>query len=213
MSDECRVLLIDDHPLLRRGIGQLLDLEPDLHVVGEAGSGDEGLRLARELDPDLIVLDLNMPGEDGFAVLDALRAADLDARIVVFTVSDAQTDVVRALRSGADAYLLKDMPPMEMVAAIRKVARGGIALSPRLADLLALALRREEPAVDPLEALTEREREILALIADGRTNKAIARDLGIALGTVKVHAKHILKKLGLNSRVEAAVWAVRHLRE
>lgn len=213
MAEIATVLLIDDHPLLRRGIGQLLALEPGLKVVGEADSGADGLRMARKLDPDIIVLDLNMPGTDGFAVLDAFKAADVDARVVVFTVSDVEADVVRALRAGADGYLLKDMSPMDMLAAIRKVAAGGIAISARLTDLLALALRRDDATATGPDVLTRREREILALIADGKTNKTIARDLGIALGTVKVHAKQILKKLGLNSRVQAAVWAVQHLQE
>ncbi|HXH03309.1 MAG TPA: two-component system response regulator NarL [Candidatus Competibacteraceae bacterium] len=205
------VLLIDDHPLLRQGVRQLLALEPSLRVAGEAGSGREGLELARRLQPDLILLDLNMPDMDGLAVLAAIREAELDSRIIVYTVSDQEDDVVRALRAGADGYLLKDMPPLEMLDSIRAVARGQIALSERLTALLAHALRQEGRATAaPKAELTEREREILALIAEGRSNKLIARELNIAEGTVKVHIKHILKKLDLSSRVEAAVWAVKH---
>jgi two-component system nitrate/nitrite response regulator NarL len=213
MSDtlDTRVLVIDDHPLFRKGVADLLDMEPALTLVGEAADGASGLRLARELAPDLILLDLNMKGLDGIETLRRLRADPAqDARIVMLTVSDTEADVVAALRTGADGYLLKDMEPEDILALLREAMRGRLVISPQLTELIARALR-EAPA-EPLHpdqaGLTPREREILGLIAQGYSNKLIARELDVAVGTVKVHVKHLLKKLGLRSRVEAAVWAV-----
>lgn len=212
MSDaiETRVLVIDDHPLFRKGVADLIAMEPSLQLVGEAADGTAGLQLAHELHPDLILLDLNMKGMDGIETLRRLRADDgLDARIVMLTVSDTETDVVAALRTGADGYLLKDMEPEDILAMLREAVRGRLVISNQLTELLARALR-EAPAPTTLDQadLTPREREILNLIAQGWSNKLIARELDLAVGTIKVHVKHILKKLGLKSRVEAAVWAV-----
>lgn len=204
------ILLIDDHPLLRRGVAQLLELEDDLDLAGEAGEPEVGLRLADELDPDMILLDLNMPGMDGIATLKALREQGYAGRIVMFTVSDHEEDVVNALRSGADGYLLKDMDPDEMVRQLRQAALGRMVISESLTALLAEALRsqRNQPSAPDIHSLTQREREILRQLAAGLSNKLIARKLDITEGTVKVHVKHLLKKLNLRSRVEAAVWAV-----
>ncbi len=213
MSDalDTRVLVIDDHPLFRKGVADLLDMEPMLRLVGEAADGATGLRLAAELKPDLILLDLNMKGMDGIETLRRLRADEsLDARIVMLTVSDTESDVVAALRTGADGYLLKDMEPEDMLVLLRDAMRGRLVISPQLTELLARALR-EAPSgpTRPAQAgLTPREQQILALIARGWSNKLIARELDVAVGTVKVHVKHLLKKLGLKTRVEAAVWAV-----
>lgn len=204
------LLLIDDHPLLRRGVAQLLELEDDLQLVGETGEPEEGLRLATELDPDMILLDLNMPGMDGIETLTRLREADFAGRIVMFTVSDHEEDVVAALRAGADGYLLKDMDPDDMVRQLRQAGLGRMVISESLTALLAEALRnqRAKPAAPDIHSLTQREREILRELAAGQSNKLIARRLDITEGTVKVHVKHLLKKLNLRSRVEAAVWAV-----
>ena len=204
------ILLIDDHPLLRRGVSQLLELEDDLTLAGETGEPEEGLRLAAELDPDMILLDLNMPGLNGIETLKRLREQGFAGRVVMFTVSDHEEDVVAALRSGADGYLLKDMDPDEMVRQLRQVALGRMVISESLTTLLAEALRsqRSRPAAPNISSLTQREREILRELAAGLSNKLIARKLDITDGTVKVHVKHLLKKLNLRSRVEAAVWAV-----
>ncbi|SEK77245.1 two-component system response regulator NarL [Halomonas daqiaonensis] len=204
------ILLIDDHPLLRRGVAQLLELEDDLDLAGEAGEPEVGIRLASELDPDMILLDLNMPGMDGIATLKQLRERGYAGRIVMFTVSDHEEDVVAALRNGADGYLLKDMDPDEMVRQLRQAALGRMVISESLTALLAEALRsqRNQPAAPDIHSLTQREREILRELAAGLSNKLIARKLDITEGTVKVHVKHLLKKLNLRSRVEAAVWAV-----
>ncbi|HDP4008789.1 TPA: two-component system response regulator NarL [Pseudomonas aeruginosa] len=200
-DEPVRLLLVDDHPMMRKGVAQLLELEDDLSVVGEAGSGEEALRLAAELDPDMILLDLNMKGMNGLDTLRALREAGVDARIVVFTVSDDKGDVVNVLRAGADGYLLKDMEPERLLEHIRQAATG------QMTQILAQALRGDDRSKS-LDELTERERQILRQIAHGYSNKMIARKLDITEGTVKVHVKRVLHKLGMRSRVEAAVWAV-----
>ncbi|MCE0732344.1 two-component system response regulator NarL [Halomonas sp. G15] len=204
------ILIIDDHPLLRRGVSQLLELEDDLLLAGEAGDPREGIRLALELDPDMVLLDLNMPQMDGIETLKRLRDGGFAGRVVMFTVSDHEEDVVNALRSGADGYLLKDMDPDEMVRQLRQASLGRMVISESLTALLAEALRsqRSQPAAPDIHSLTQREREILRELAAGLSNKMIARKLEITEGTVKVHVKHLLKKLNLRSRVEAAVWAV-----
>ena len=205
------IMMVDDHPLLRKGLNQLLALEDDLLVVGEASSGQEAIDLALELEPDLITLDLNMQGMDGLETLKIMRDKGVDARIIMLTVSDHDEDVVEAIRSGADGYLLKDMEPEELVDKLREAALGKMVMSAKLTEILANALRKPEKAGSrALASLTSREHEILKLIAKGMSNKLIARELDISDGTVKVHVKHFLKKLNLRSRVEAAVWMVHH---
>ncbi len=213
MNECCRVLIVDDHPLFRRGLVQLLRTIPAFVLVGEAASGAEGLALVRELRPDLILLDLNMRDGDGLDMLRALRTARSEARVVMVTVSDSGEDVVAALRGGAEGYLLKDMEPEAMLDALQAVAAGRVVIPPQLNHLLAAALRGESrPQSAGAAGLTEQELRILEKIAAGLPNKQIGRELDIAEGTVKVHVKHILRKLELRSRVEAAVWAVEHLR-
>lgn len=213
MNESCRVLIVDDHPLFRRGLVQLLRTIPAFVLVGEAASGAEGLELARELRPDLVLLDLNMRDGDGLDMLRGLRAARSEARVVMVTVSDSGEDVVAALRGGAEGYLLKDMEPEAMLEALQAVAAGRVVIPPQLNHLLAAALRGESrPQSAGAAGLTEQELRILEKIAAGLPNKQIGRELDIAEGTVKVHVKHILRKLELRSRVEAAVWAVEHLR-
>jgi two-component system nitrate/nitrite response regulator NarL len=208
-TEPASVIVIDDHPLFRKGVADLIAMEPALRLVGEAASGDAGVRLAQEKNPDLILLDLNMKGMDGLETLHRLHEAERDTRIVVLTVSDSADDVVAALRAGADGYLLKDMEPEDILDSLRRATEGRMVISPQLTELLARALRAEQRPQRPEEAgLTRREEEILRLIAKGYSNKLVARDLGLAVGTVKVHVKHILKKLRLRTRVEAAVWAV-----
>lgn len=209
MSDAASIMIVDDHPLLRKGLRQLLELEDDLELVAEASSGKEALGLAQEHDPDLIVLDLNMQGMDGIETLKALRADGVASRIVMLTVSDHDEDVVAAITNGADGFLLKDMEPEDIIEKIRQAALGKMVISDRLAEVLASALRRpEKKTSNIIDSLTSRELEILNLIAKGLSNKLIARELDISDGTVKVHVKHLLKKMNLKSRVEAAVWVV-----
>ncbi|THF61105.1 two-component system response regulator NarL [Pseudothauera nasutitermitis] len=208
-----RVVIVDDHPLFRKGLAQLLQTIPEFTLVGEAASGTEGLVLACELRPDLLLLDLNMKDLTGIDVLRGVREAQLDTRVVLITVSDHGEDLVAALRGGADGYLLKDMEPEEMLESLRNVAAGRVMVTDKLTHLLAAALRSERRPETVGEAgLTEQELRILERIAGGLSNKLIGRELDIAEGTVKVHVKHILRKLSLRSRVEAAVWAVEHMR-
>ena len=204
------LIAIDDHPLFRKGVADLIDMDDTLELVGEAAGGEEGLRLARELAPDVILLDINMKGMDGLETLAAIKRLDIDSRVLMLTVSDSERDVITALRNGADGYLLKDMEPEDMLDYLRQAVEGRIVVSPRLTELMAKALKSESlpPEDVDIASLTDREREILDLIAKGLSNKLIARELDITEGTVKVHVKHLLRKLNLRSRVEAAVWAL-----
>lgn len=207
IAEKATILLIDDHPMLRNGVKQLLSLDTTLTVVGEAGDGIQGVKLAEELDPDLILLDLNMPGMNGFETLDQLRLRSLSGRIVVFSVSNYSDDLVTALKRGADGYLLKDMEPKELLSSLKQAAAGKMVLSPALTPILAESLREDRSEGErDIEQLTPRERDILKLIAQGLSNKMIARKLDITESTVKVHVKHLLKKMKLKSRVEVAVW-------
>ena len=208
-TDSYSVMLVDDHPLLRKGLLQLLAFEDQLQIVAEASSGAEAIVLANELEPDLIILDLNMQGMDGHQTLKKMRDDGVTSRIVMLTVSDSNEDVIKAISLGADGYLLKDSDPDELLEQIKKAVQGKMVLSEAVNAALADAIRRPvEKAATDLSQLTNREQEILELIAKGRSNKLIARELDISDGTVKVHVKHLLKKLNLRSRVEAAVWMV-----
>ncbi|CAI08102.1 two-component system response regulator NarL [Aromatoleum aromaticum] len=207
------VVIIDDHPLFRKGLIQLLRTVPGFRLVAEAADGKEGIAHILHLRPDLLLLDLNMKDMSGLEVLKFVRQADLDTRVVMVTVSDAAEDLVAALRAGADGYLLKDMEPEQMVEALQAAAAGRIVVSDALTHLMAAALRQEKRPDSVTDAgLTEQEQRILERIAAGLSNKLIARELGIAEGTVKVHVKHVLRKLNFRSRVEAAVWAVANQR-
>jgi len=210
MTNTAQILVIDDHPLLRKGVLQLIELDDELEAVGEASNGEDGVKLAQELDPDLILLDLNMRGMDGIATLTALREANVIARIVIYSVSDNDEDVVAAMRAGADGYLLKDMEPEILLERLKHAALGKMVISERLTEVLASALRNKpkQPTTADINNLTQREKQILKLISGGLSNKMMARKLDIAEGTVKVHVKRVLKKLQLRSRVEAAVWGV-----
>lgn len=208
-QDAQSVLVIDDHPLFRKGVAQLLAMAPEFELIGEAASGQEGISMALAQRPDLVLLDLNMHGMSGIQTLKALKETDLDALIIMLTVSNVEEDLVAALRAGADGYLLKDMEPEALLAKLRSAAKGQVVLDETLAGLLARALSEDKRARPPNEAhLTEREHEILELLARGMSNKLIARQLDISDGTVKVHVKNLLRKLNLRSRLEAAVWAL-----
>lgn len=204
------LLLVDDHPMMRHGIRQMLELEDDFEIVGEAGNGEEALGLIEPLQPDLVLLDNNMPQMNGIETLRRLRAMHYTGKVLLFTVSDAEDDIRDALRLDADGYLLKDMEPELLIQYIRDALNGALVISPGLTQVMAQALRA--PARQPVVELTERERQVLKTIASGFSNKVIGHKLGITEGTVKVHVKNLLHKLGLRSRVEAAVWAMEHLR-
>lgn len=203
-----RILLIDDHPLFRKGVAQLVRADDELELAGEASDGTTGLALAAETDPDLILIDLNMKSVNGIETLRRLKAAGVRGRCVMLTVSDDERDVLDAMKAGADGYLLKDMEPEELCQRIKQSVAGTMVLDGSVAGLLAHALNAP-PAATHTD-LTEREREILGLLSDGRSNKEIARVLGISDATVKVHIKHVLSKLNMKSRLEAAVWALQN---
>jgi len=208
-----RILVVDDHPLFRKGVTQLLAMEPDLEVVGEAGDHARAVQLAGELDPDLILLDLHLKGSDGLQVLEALKQDDPSRRVVMLTVSDAAEDLMAAIRAGADGYLLKDAEPEQLLQRIHEAAEGRTVFSEAMSAQLAAALHDEARRArgDPEGApdLTARELAVLRCVARGASNKVIGRELNIAEGTVKVHVKRLMKKLGFRSRVEAAIWATR----
>jgi two-component system nitrate/nitrite response regulator NarL len=207
-----RVILIDDHALFRSGLSELLERR-GIKVMAAVGEGYEGIRLAQELPCDLILLDIRMPNLDGLETLHRLRKAGISVPIIMLTTSHEDQDVVQTLRDGAQGYLLKDMEPDELVKALYDVLSGGTVVAPELAGVLARVVREGKPSsnsTSPFAELTPREMEILKHLAEGQSNKVIGRELGIADGTVKLHVKSILRKLGIRSRVEAAVIAVEH---
>ena len=205
-----KVFLIDDHTLFRLGLKNLLE-RSDIEVVGAASTGQEGLELVQQVNPDVVLLDMRMPDMDGLAVLKQLRESGVTIPISMLTTSNEEYDLVESLRSGAQGYLLKDMDPDELVAALHKIVEGETIVAPQLAGTLARALQGKSDKPEhktPLSELTPREYEILEHLAIGQSNKVIARELGITDGTVKLHVKSVLRKLSVRSRVEAAVIAV-----
>lgn len=208
-----RVIVIDDHTLFREGLEGLLTRR-DIEVVASVGDGETGIQLATELKPDIILLDMRMPEINGLGVLARLNDTDLDMPIAMLTTSTEERDLVEALRNGAKGYLLKDMEPDSLVVALRDIVNGKTVVAPTLAPILAKVVQGNVPNASdeesPFEDLTPRETEILGLLAEGQSNKVIARNLGISDGTVKLHVKAILRKLNVHSRVEAAVLAVEH---
>ncbi|MFF4327774.1 response regulator [Streptomyces sp. NPDC001591] len=209
-SGRIRVLLVDDHQVVRRGLRTFLEVQEDIEVVGEAADGAEGTARAEELRPDVILMDVTMPGTDGIEALRRLRDLGNPARVLVVTSFTEQRTVVPALRAGAAGYLYKDIDPDALAGAIRSVHAGHVLLQPEVAEaLLAAQDDQGAPAGRP-GSLTEREREVLGLIADGRSNREIARALVLSEKTVKTHVSNILMKLDLSDRTQAALWAVRH---
>jgi two-component system, NarL family, response regulator LiaR len=213
-----RVVIADDHRVVRDGLCYLLSQEPDIEVAGEAGDGRQTVDVVAATRPDVLLLDLYMPGLDGHAVLAALHdtARDDAARdvprqpaVVVLTSAAEDEHLLRAMQAGATSYLLKTSPADHVIAAVRDAAAGTASLSPELLTRLTQALRRPPPP-DPLQPLSPRERDVLALIARGHSNRQIAKDLGIGEQTVKTHVRGILIKLGLQDRVQAAIFALRH---
>ena len=203
------VVIIDDHPLFRKGILQLLELEPSLEVVAEASSGEAGVQLVLQHKPDLVLLDMNMKGMGGLKTLEAIKRHRPETRVVILSVSDTSNDLIGTIRAGANGYLLKDMEPEELLVCLRDAVLGKTVISTELTGQLAKALHQEATSKSrSVKDLTEREMQILRGVADGKSNKLIARDLDITEGTVKVHVKSLLHKLNFHSRVEAAIWVV-----
>lgn len=195
------LMIVDDHPLMRRGIRQLLALDPRLEVIAEANNGTEALAEARRQEPDVILLDLNMKGMSGLDTLKALRHEGIGSRILVLTVSDAQSDIFTMVDAGADGYLLKDSEPEMLLNQILQASQGEKVFSEGVARYLA----NRQHSADPLRQLTERERDVLQEVARGLSNKEIAAILHISEETVKVHIRNLLRKLDVRSRVAATV--------
>lgn len=203
------ILLIDDHPMLRSGVKQLITLMADFEVIGEAGDGISGIALAKLLEPDIILLDINLRDMSGLDVLLHLRQQGISSRILIFTVSDDKQDIITALRNGADGYLLKDMEPENLIESLKQVTAGKIMMDDNISQIILNHMRGQLPSSDlqhDVNLLTPREFEIFNLLVQGLSNKLIARELNIVDSTVKVHVKNILKKLNFKSRMEIAVW-------
>ncbi|WP_336322108.1 response regulator transcription factor [Streptomyces lavendofoliae] len=210
MADKTiRVLLVDDHQVVRRGLRTFLEVQDDIEVVGEAGDGAEGVERAEELRPDVVLMDVKMPGTDGIEALRKLHELGNPAKVLVVTSFTEQRTVIPALRAGASGYVYKDVDPEALAGAIRSVHAGHVLLQPEVAMAL-LSQEEANGGTGRGGTLTEREREVLGLIADGRSNREIARALVLSEKTVKTHVSNILMKLDLADRTQAALWAVRH---
>jgi two-component system nitrate/nitrite response regulator NarL len=210
---QIRVLLVDDHTLFRKGLAELLEQRGEISVAGMAANGDAALVMLDELQPDVVITDLNMPPQGGIALLRRIRAQGWSGPVLILTVSDAEEDLANAMRAGAQGYLLKDMEPDDVVDAVQRAVRGETVVAPTMTMKLVHLLQGGGAAaekVDIFKQLTVREKEILEFLTQGLSNKAIARSLDISHDTVKLHVRHILSKLNLTSRVEAAVLAVEH---
>jgi len=205
-----RILIVDDHPVVRSGLAGMLSVEPDLEVIGEAGNGDEGVRMAGELAPDVVLMDLRMPGLDGVGatkrILSARNAGVVRSplpRVLILTTYDTDADILRAVEAGATGYLLKDTPHEVLVAGVRAAARGETVLAPTVSTRLIGNVRATA------ERITPRETEVLALVAEGLSNAEVASQLFISEGTVKTHLVRIFNKLGVTDRTGAVTEARR----
>ena len=212
MTQPISVLIVDDHPVVRRGLRALLEVQDGIEVTGEAGDGATALALAAERAPDVILLDLKLPGMDGIAVLGELRTRNNAARVLVLTSATEPASASLAVRSGAAGMLYKDVDPDALVRAIRSVHDGHLLLAPEAAGSLVRSAGSWGPGAPGggLDALTSREREVLAELTKGRSNREIARALSVSEKTVKAHVSSVLAKLGVQDRTQAALLAVRH---
>ncbi len=212
--NEIRILLIDDHSLFRSGLRSIMQIHDEFKIVGEAENGLEGIKRAKQLKPDLVLLDLHMPGMNGLEVLRILTEDMPEVQVLMLTVSEDAEDLLQALQNGARGYLLKNIDIDFLLDAIKRAMRGESVMSDQMAAKLVDAIRTPSPkatTVSPEKArLTPRERQIIGLLAQGESNKSIARLLDLSESTVKIHVQGILRKLQLNSRVQAAVYAVEH---
>ena len=207
-----KVIIIDDHTLFREGLQRLL-VRHEIDVISSVSNGEDGIKSIKKLEPDIVLLDLRMPNVNGIDVLKNIREHNKSLPVVMLTTSDDEKDLIEAFRNGASGYLLKDMEPDDLVVALRDVLKGETIGAPNLVQILAKFHQGDDTEINItnlIATLTPRENEILELLAEGQSNKLIAKNLGISDGTVKLHVKSILRKLEIHSRVEAAVIAVEH---
>ncbi|MDQ6834153.1 MAG: response regulator transcription factor [Chloroflexota bacterium] len=205
-----RVLVVDDHSVVRQGLRMFLLVQPDMEMVGEAQNGREAVALAATLAPDVVLMDLLMPEMDGIAATAAIKAAHPETQVLVLTTFLDDRRVAEAIQAGAVGFLLKEVEADDLIKAVRGAARGEPQLHPDAARMLMGLATRPKPAPDHAATLTDRERDVIALLAEGRSNKQIARELSISETTVKGHVANILGKLALADRTQAAVYAVRN---
>ncbi len=210
MSDPIRILIADDHPLFREGVAQSLAGEPGFTVVGQAGSGEEAFSLVGELLPDVLLLDVTMPGDGGVITAGKIAASWPVVNIMMLTVSEDQDTLMATLKAGARGYVLKGVTARELANAVRVVAGGDLYISPALAGGILFELTANKQENDPLTTLTDRERDILSLVAEGLTNREIGEQLHLAEKTIKHYMTNVLQKLHVRSRVEAALLAQKH---
>lgn len=210
MTSKIRVLIADDHAIVREGLRQLLGQQPDIEVVGEAGDGTQALALARKLKPDLVLMDIGMPKMTGLEATRALKAEQPETNVLVLTMQEGEEYFFHLLQAGAAGYVLKGGGSVELLSAIRAVMEGGVYLNPMMTKkVLSDVLKRPEHAETGTDPLTPRERQVLKLIAEGKTNREIADDLVLSLNTVQTHRLHIMEKLNLHSRAELVKYAIR----
>ncbi len=210
MTDKIRVLIVDDHAILREGVRALLQLQPDLEVVGEASNGTEAIEAVGRLDPDVVLMDIAMPGLGGIEATLELRKQGRRAKILILSQYEDREYVRRLLKAGVSGYVLKKSAGAELANAIRAVHRGGLVLDPEVART---AMEEANPATpgaaDPYDALTDREKQVLKLVAEGKSNKEVAEVLGISVKTAMSHREHVMEKLGVHNRTELVRFAIK----
>ena len=205
-----KVLVVDDHPVVRKGLQSCLANRENLKVVGEAADGAEAIQQVKELDPDVVLMDINMPGMDGLQVTETLRKDSPRTRVLILSVHDTRDYVMRIVKAGARGYILKDAPPDELVRAIEAISNGEAYFSPSVAKIALNQYVAEADTNDPLTRLSDREREVLVEIAEGRSNKEIASNLNIGVRTVETHRERIMRKLDIHSVAGLTKFAIAH---
>lgn len=209
MGDKIRILIVDDHPLFRQGVKLYLENKGEIYLAGEAGNGEEALEILEKTGVDVVLLDLQMPRMDGLETLQRIREETPEVRVLILTSFGSWDKVYSALQGGASGYVMKDAPPMELLAAIKTVAAGGVCFGTEVARELLARVDKDKPAPENIEPLTPREKEVLSLMVRGLSNREISEELVVSEKTVKTHVANILQKLGVKSRTQAALLAMR----